>query len=176
MKKLETTTKLFTIGGVRAPETPSWAQVPPSEWAATKTASRLSSARLEIETGAKVFAIDYVDGMSKQGVVVKISKSECFLVSFYDKRAPQHTRRKDITGVKKAGGAAVRAPPLPEPSTLLYKPGDKVWALETGKGVMPGRVIEVFGAHQSALVKFFHETGHPSQNTFFTEISKEKPK
>lgn len=176
MNKLpQTTTKLFTIGGGSATETPLWAQVPPSVWTAEPAAAS-SPCEVEIGPGAKVFAIDYADGKSKQGVVVAITLSECFLVSFYDKRAPQHTRRKDITGVKKASGAAVRAPTLPEPSTLLYKTGDKVWALETGKGVMPGRVIEVFGAHQSALVKFFHETGHPSQNTFFTEISKEKPK
>jgi hypothetical protein len=176
MNKLsQTTTKLFTIGGGRATETPSWAQVPPAAWA---SAPPVSSAPYEVEIGpgAKVFAFDYADGKSKQGVVVAKSQSECFLVSFFDKRAAQHTRRKDITGVKKAGGVAVRAPVLAEPSATLYKAGDKVWAFETGKGVMPGRVIEVFGGHQSALVKFFHETGHPSQNTFFTEISKEKPK
>jgi hypothetical protein len=131
----------------------------------------------EITVGAKGFAKKYADGgVSKPMRVVAETESGCVLVTFFDGRAAQHTRRKDITGVTRVGGSVEKARILQSSEETPFIPGDKVWALETGKGWMRGKVIEVFSAYKSALVKFYHETGYPSQNTLFSEISKEKPK
>jgi hypothetical protein len=171
---------IFTIGGGHAVggggdgcETPSWAYILPKEWESASTASP----EPEVKVGAKGFARDYGNGgVSRPMRVVAETLSGCVLVTFFDERAAQHTRRKDITRITRAGVKKGRDQVLPSPDATPFITGDKVWAQETGKGWKRGKVIEVFGAHQTALVKFYHETGFPSQNTLFSEISKEKPK
>ena len=159
---------MFAKGG--SEETPSWALVAPSTWECA------SDVKLDVKQGDKGFAFHYGTGKSMEMRVVALTLSGCVLVKFFDSdAAAQHTRLKDITGLKPCVPSTPKVSVLP-PAKETFVQGDKVWALETGKGWMRGKVIEVFGAHQSALVKFYHETGHPSQNTFFKDISKEKPK
>ena len=154
--------------------TPAWAYVPPAEFGCASVVK--PEVKLEVEPGDKGFAINYQTGKSEGIRVVALTSSGCALVSFFGSdAAAQHTRLKDITGLKSCVASTPKVPVLAPPKETFVQ-GDKVWALETGKGWMRGKVIEVFGAHQSALVKFYHETGHPSQNTFFRDISKEKPK
>jgi hypothetical protein len=174
---------IFSIGGAKASgkpkggddETPAWAFVPPAEFGCASVVK--PKVKLAVKPGDKGFAINYQTGKSEGMRVVALTASECALVAFFgsDAAAAQHTRLKDITGLKPCEASTPKVPVLPPPKETFVQ-GDKVWALETGKGWMRGKVIEVFGAHQSALVKFYHETGHPSQNTFFRDISKEKPK
>lgn len=174
----------FTIGGAKGNghKTPAWAFVPPPEFQCASVvkpdvkAEVKSKVKLDAKPGDKGFAIDYGVGKSREMRVVALTSSGCALVAFFGSdEAAQHTRLKDITGLKPCVPSKPKVPVLP-PAKETFVQGDKVWALETGKGMMPGRVIEVFDAHQSALVKFYHETGHPSQNTFFRNMSKVKPK
>lgn len=154
--------------------TPAWAHVPPAEFGCASVVK--PKVKPDVKPGDKGFAIDYGTGKSREMRVVALTSSGCALVSFFGSdAAAQHTRLKDITGLKSCVASTPKVPVLPPPKETFVQ-GDKVWALETGKGWMRGKVIEVFGAHQSALVKFYHETGFPSQNTFFRDIAKEKPK
>ncbi len=169
---------VFAKGG--GDETPSWAYVLPAEWQRASDVKLKSDVKpkvkLDAKPGDKGFAINYQTGKSEGGRVVALTASDCALVAFFGSdAAAQHTRLKDITGLKPCESSKPKVPVLPPPKESFVQ-GDKVWALERGKGIMPGRVIEVFDAHQSALVKFFHETGFPSQNTFFKDMSKVKPK
>ncbi len=135
-----------------------------------------ATAAQEITIGSKGFAIDYADMKSKAMRVVALTSSGCYLVTFFDGRCAQHTRRKDITGI--TGKVGVPGEPK-EVGSAVWSPfavGEKVWARERGGEWKRGRVIEVFGVHQTALVTFFHETGFPSQNTHFSEMSREQRK
>jgi len=127
-----------------------------------------------ITVGSKGFAKDYADGKSKAMRVVAVTGSGCYLVTFFDERDAQHTRRKDITGITKVGEPKKGNESASEGATP-FAVGDKVWAQERGQW-QRGRVIEVFGEHKTALVTFFHETGFPSQNTHFSKISKQGKK
>ena len=126
-----------------------------------------------------MYAPDYWDGTrSKKGCVVAETKFGCFLVTFYDERAPQHTRGREMK-LMKDKGISVKKEAVDKPEseeTYYFAVGEKVWARERGVEWERGRVIEVFVEHQTALVTFFHETGFPSQNTKFSEMSKSKQK
>ncbi len=126
-----------------------------------------------IGIGSKGYAIDYSDGVSKPMRVVAQTKAGAYLVCFFDGRTTQHTRGRDIK-VKKEGEK--REEPEESEGESPYEEGDKVWAREKGGEWMRGRVTEVFKRHGTALVKFYHETKDPSQNTDFSEISKAKQK
>ena len=127
-----------------------------------------------ITVGSKGFAKDYADGKSKPMRVVAETALGCFLLTFFDEREAQHTRGKDITGITKVGEPKEAKESASEGASP-FAVGDKVWARERGEW-QRGRVIEVFGEHKTALVKFFHETGFPSQNTHFSKMSKEGKK
>jgi hypothetical protein len=142
---------------------------------ATAVSGGSATVAQEITIGSKGFAIDYADGKSKAMRVVAQTSSGCYLVTFFDGRCAQHTRRKDIRGIT----TKVGVPGEPkEVGSAVWSPfvvGEKVWARERGEWKR-GRVIEIFGVHQTALVTFFHETGFPSQNTHFSEMSREQRK
>lgn len=123
--------------------------------------------------GSKGFATNYATKMTMpMRVLAECKDTGCYFVSFFDGNTPQHTRGRDIR-VTKVG--VEREEKRESKGVSPFVVGEKVWAREIGKEWKRGRVIKVYGEHECALVKFFHETGHPSQNTKFSEISKEKP-
>ena len=97
----------------------------------------------------------------------------CFFFAYPDEAA-QYTSVSDISWCSSAE-CAQPTPPLPEPAVTPFNQGQKVWALKNGGGYERGRVIHVFGAHQTALVVFYDPTGRPSQNTKWSNISLTKP-
>jgi len=127
--------------------------------------------------GGKGFAMHYTTKKSKRCRFIAKVEGGAFLVMFYEhpSDAAQHTRKGDITGCSSKEESVQLLPPLPEPAETPFKVGEKVWALENGGSYKRGRIIHVFGAHDSALVMFFHPSELPSQNTKWKDISLTKP-
>jgi hypothetical protein len=125
--------------------------------------------------GRKAAATHYLSGMTKPcRIVAKVDGGAwlCFFYAHPDEPA-QHTSVSDISWCSLTEGKP--EPLLPEPSEIPFKSGQKVWALKNGGDYERGRVIHVFGAHQTAIVLFFDRTGHPPQNTKWSNISITKP-
>ena len=148
--------------------------------ATTQSASAAISAptsKIVPVIGRKGFARHYLSKASLPCRFVDKVEGGAWLCHFfaYPDDAAQHTSISDITGCSSKEGSDQALKPVSEPSETPVKQGQKVWALKNGGGYECGRVIHVFGAHQTALVMFFASTGHPSQNTKWKDISLTKP-
>jgi hypothetical protein len=147
--------------------------------ATSQSASAATSASVQKVmpvVGRKGAAMHYLSGNTKPcRFVEKVDGGAwiCFFFAHLDEAA-QHTSVSDISWCSSTE-CAQPTPTLPEPDETPFNQGQKVWALKNGGGYERGRVIHVFGAHQTALVMFFDPTGRPSQNTKWSNISLTKP-